>query len=178
MPRGNACQDSREAGRRRAGWGLALALAQTSRYSGAMAIAELTGLFLAAFGAATILPGASEAVLAGVLALGNASTAAALAVATLGNTLGSVVNWMLGRFLGSLRGHPRFPVPPEKFEAYSAAYRRWGFWSLALSWVPVIGDPLTVVAGVMRTPLWIFVPIVGAAKLARYLFVAGLVGLA
>lgn len=138
-------------------------------------IGELAGLFFSALVSATILPGMSEAVLAGVLALGVSSTPLAIAVATLGNTLGSVVNWVIGRFLGGHRDHPRFPVSRETFERYVAAFQRWGVWILLLSWVPVIGDPLTVIAGVLRTPLWLFVPVVAVAKLARYLVVAKVV---
>jgi membrane protein YqaA with SNARE-associated domain len=138
---------------------------------------ELAGLFLAAFTAATILPGASEAALVAVLAAGASPPAAALAVATVGNTLGSTVNWAIGRFLAHLREHPRFPVPKAKFERYLDAHRRWGVWVLLLSWAPVIGDPLTVISGVLRTPLWVFVPVVGLVKLLRYLVVAGIVGL-
>lgn len=140
-------------------------------------IGELSGLFFSALVSATVLPGVSEAVLVGVLALGTSATAVAVGVATAGNTLGSVMNWGIGRFLGSYRDHPRFPVSPEAYERYVAAFRRWGASLLFLSWVPLVGDPLTVIAGVLRTPLWLFVPIVALAKLARYLVVAGAVEL-
>lgn len=139
--------------------------------------AELAGLFLAAFLSATLLPGGSEAALAAVLALGRADPAAAITIATLGNTLGSTVNWAIGRFLARFRDHPRFPVGPERLERTTALYRRWGVWSLLLSWVPVIGDPLTVVGGVLGTPLPVFVGLVALAKFVRYLVVAGLVSL-
>lgn len=145
--------------------------------AGMSQIGELAGLFVSALVSATVLPGISEAVLVGVLALGSSTTAIAVAVATAGNTTGSVLNWVIGRFLGSYRDHPRFPVSPEDFERWVAAFRRWGAWLLFLSWVPVIGDPLTVIAGVLRTPLWLFVPIVALAKLSRYLVVAGAVEL-
>jgi membrane protein YqaA with SNARE-associated domain len=135
--------------------------------------AELAALFASAFLSATILPGSSEAVLVAVLASEAAPPAVAIAVATVGNTLGSVVNWLIGRFLASYRDHPRFPVGKERFERTVAIYRRWGVWSLLLAWLPVIGDPLTVVAGVLRTNLPLFVLLVGSAKLARYLAVLG-----
>ena len=92
--------------------------------------------------------------------------------ATVGNTLGSCVNWAAGRFLAHWQHHPRFPVKPAQFARYEAWYARWG-WSLLLSWAPIVGDPLTAIAGVFRTPLWLFVIVVGVAKLARYLVVAG-----
>jgi membrane protein YqaA with SNARE-associated domain len=138
---------------------------------------ELAGLFWAAFLSATILPGSSEAALLALMAMGSSSLTVLIAVATVGNTLGSVVNWVLGLFVERFRDHPRFPVKPEEFEKYRAWYARWGVWSLLAAWVPVIGDPLTVMAGVMRTPLWLFVLVTGVGKLARYLVVAGAVKL-
>jgi membrane protein YqaA with SNARE-associated domain len=139
---------------------------------------ELIGLFWAAFLSATILPGSSEAALLALIALGSWSLTALVSVATVGNTLGSVVNWVLGVFVERWRDHPRFPVKPTDFATYQAWYSKWGVWSLLLAWVPVIGDPLTVMAGVMRTPLWLFVVVTGAGKLARYLVVAGAMTLA
>jgi membrane protein YqaA with SNARE-associated domain len=135
--------------------------------------AELAALFASAFLSATVLPGTSEAALVAVLASEAAPPALAIAVATAGNTLGSVVNWAIGRFLARYHDHPRFPISKERFERTVAIYRRWGVWSLLLAWVPVIGDPLTVVAGVLRTNLPLFVLLVGSAKLARYLAVLG-----
>jgi membrane protein YqaA with SNARE-associated domain len=140
-------------------------------------LAELTGLFFSALTSATILPGSSEAVLVGVLAFGTVGVWAAVLVATIGNTLGSIINWGMGRFVARFRDHRRFPLTPEQLDHYEKLYRKWGIWSLFLSWTPLIGDPLTIVAGVMRTPLWIFVPIVTLAKGGRYLFMAGLVQL-
>lgn len=138
---------------------------------------ELLGLFWAAFLSATLLPGSSEAALLALMALGSWSLPALVATATIGNTLGSVVNWVLGLFVERWRDHPRFPVKPEEFGRYQEWYGRWGVWSLLLAWVPVIGDPLTVMAGVMRTPLWLFILVTGAGKLARYLVIAGAVKL-
>lgn len=138
---------------------------------------ELAGLFWAAFLSATILPGSSEAALLALMALGSWGLPVLIAVATIGNTLGSVVNWLLGLYVERWRDHPRFPVKPEEFAKYQDWYRRWGVWSLLLAWVPVIGDPLTVMAGVMRTPLWLFLLMTGVGKLARYLAVAGVVRL-
>ena len=136
---------------------------------------ELFGLFWAAFLSATVLPGSSEAALLALIALGSWSLTALIAVATIGNTLGSVVNWWLGLFVERWRDHPRFPVKPSEFERYRVWYARWGVWSLLLAWAPIIGDPLTVMAGVMRTPLWLFLVATGVGKLARYLVVAGVV---
>lgn len=138
---------------------------------------ELTGLFFAAVTAATILPGASEAVLAAVVSAGSSPVWLALTVATIGNTLGSVVNWGVGRFLAHYRPRRWFPIKADQFEAYVVRYQRFGVWSLLLAWVPIIGDPLTVISGVLRTPLWVFVPLVGLVKFVRYLLVLGVVTL-
>ena len=138
---------------------------------------ELSGLFLSAFLSATILPGTSEVALAAVLKLGTASAVTAVAVATTGNALGSTLNWVIGRFFSHYRDHPRFPVSREKFERYSEVYRKWGVWSLLMSWVPLIGDALTIVAGVMRAPLPLVIVLVSIAKLMRYIAVVGVVGM-
>ena len=138
---------------------------------------ELIGLFWAAFLSATILPGSSEAALLALIALGASNLVLLVAVASIGNTLGSVVNWYLGLSIERWRDHPRFPLKPADFERYRLWYQRWGVWSLLLSWVPVVGDPLTIMAGVMRTPLWLFTLVVGGAKLVRYLAVVGAVKL-
>ncbi|MDX8494065.1 YqaA family protein [Mesorhizobium sp. VK22B] len=131
--------------------------------------AAFGGLFLTAFAAATVLPLQSEALLAGLLLAGAHSPAALILVATAGNVLGSVVNWLLGRGIDRFRDRRWFPVKPTVLDRAAVRYHRYGRWSLLLSWAPVIGDPLTVVAGVLREPLWSFVPIVMAAKAARYL---------
>ncbi|NNE22864.1 MAG: DedA family protein [Rhizobiales bacterium] len=143
-----------------------------------MATTTLLGsLFLSAFFSATLLPGTSEITLVGMIAAGNVSTIAAVAVATIGNTLGSCLNWGIGRFFAGFQSHRWFPVPSDRFGYYSEWFRRWGLWSLLLSWVPVIGDPLTVIAGIARTPLLIFISIVLVAKGARYMIVAGVLDL-
>jgi membrane protein YqaA with SNARE-associated domain len=126
------------------------------------------GLFVAAFGAATLLPLQSEAVLVGLLLSGYYNLWLLLAIATLGNVLGSVVNWLLGRWVEHFKGRRWFPVSDKHLEKARNHYARWGHWTLLLSWVPVIGDPLTLVAGVMREPLWRFLLLVTLAKSVRY----------
>ena len=133
---------------------------------------ELTsyiGLFVAAFGAATLLPMQSEAVLVGMLLSDRYVVSSLLAVATVGNVLGSALNWLLGRSVERFRHKRWFPVSESKLEKAQQSYLRYGRWSLLLSWVPIIGDPLTVVAGVMREPLWSVLLIVTLAKGLRYL---------
>lgn len=132
-------------------------------------------LFAVAFLAATLLPVQSEAVLAGLLSLSEEPWGPLLAVATIGNTLGAVVNWALGRGIESYQNRRWFPVKPGQLEKAKAHYQRWGRWCLFFSWVPVVGDAFTVLAGVLRERLWVFVVLVGAGKLARYLVVAAVV---
>ena len=127
------------------------------------------GLFAAAFGAATLLPLQSEAVLVGLLLSGHYHLWLLLGIATLGNVLGSVVNWLLGRSVERFKERRWFPVSARQLDKARRHYSRWGHWTLLLSWVPIVGDPLTLVAGVMREPLWRFLLLVGLAKSARYM---------
>ena len=130
------------------------------------------GLFVAAFGAATLLPLQSEAVLVGLLLNGQHGLWLLLAVATAGNVLGSLVNWWLGRGIERFKDRRWFPLSPARLEQAGQHYRRYGHWSLLLSWLPIVGDPLTLVAGVMREPLARFLLIVTLAKGARYAVLA------
>lgn len=130
------------------------------------------GLFLAAFAAATLLPAQSEAVLVGLLLSEKFSVAILLLVATLGNVLGSLVNWLLGCSIERLRHKRWFPANQQQLEKAQRSYQRYGRWSLLLSWVPIIGDPLTLVAGMLREPLWSFLLLVTLAKGVRYLVLA------
>ncbi|NLH83190.1 MAG: DedA family protein [Phyllobacteriaceae bacterium] len=130
------------------------------------------GLFLAAFLAATILPMQSEALLVGILLAGNQPAWALVLCAGVGNVLGSVVNWFLGRGVERFRHRRWFPVKEAALDRAQAWYRRWGKWSLLLSWAPIVGDPLTVVAGILREPLAMFVVLVTIAKFGRYLVLA------
>ncbi|MDH0959738.1 DedA family protein [Pseudomonas chengduensis] len=133
-----------------------------------LSLSAYPALFLSAFGAATLLPLQSEAVLVALLLAGQHPLWALLLVATLGNVLGSWVNWLLGRSIEHYRERRWFPVSPTRLQQAQGWYARYGRWSLLLSWMPVIGDPLTLVAGVMRERLWIFMAIVTLAKASRY----------
>ncbi len=130
------------------------------------------GLFLIALGAATILPLQSEAALVGLLLAGY-SPWLLLAVAGTGNVLGSTINWGLGRTIERFRGSRWFPVSPAMLDRVQRWYRRYGRWSLLLSWAPVIGDPITIVAGVLHERLPVFLLLVTIAKVGRYLALIG-----
>lgn len=133
---------------------------------------ELGGLFLAAFAAATLIPAQSEAVLVALILSANQPVWLLLLVATVGNVLGSAVNWAMGRFLIRFAGRRWFPASVTQIDKATGWYARWGLWSLLASWVPVIGDPLTLVAGVLREPFGRFLLIVALAKGGRYLALA------
>src|SRR5262245_14418144 len=134
--------------------------------------AGLFGLFVSAFLSATLLPGSSEAALVALLALGQSDAVLLVAVATAGNVLGSAVNWAMGRFFAHYADRPWFPVSAAAFERATAWYRRFGVWSLLFAWLPVIGDPLTLAAGVLRTGFWRFLALVTLGKAGRYAFIA------
>lgn len=135
-------------------------------------LTALAGLFMAAFVAATILPAQSEAVLVGLIYTGHYAVWLLVAVASVGNVLGSVVNWLLGRGIERFRDRSWFPVKQAALERAQGWYQRYGKWSLLLSWAPIIGDPLTVVAGVMREPFPVFLLLVTIAKVGRYVVLA------
>lgn len=121
------------------------------------------GLFLASFLAATILPFSSEVVLGALIRQGLSPLAMVL-VATLGNVLGSIVNYGMGSLGASLVRGPEQIRAENRFEKY-------GVFSLLFAWVPVIGDPLTVVAGVLKVNFMIFLLLVSIGKFLRYVFV-------
>ena len=128
-------------------------------------------LFLSAFGAATLLPLQSEAVLVGLLAQMQYPVWLLVAVASLGNILGSCVNWRLGLKVEQYKNKTWFPVSEQKMLQAQGIYQKYGFWSLLLSWVPVIGDPITLIAGLLKENFVRFVVMVSIAKIGRYLFV-------
>jgi membrane protein YqaA with SNARE-associated domain len=139
------------------------------------ALGAYGGLFVAAFLAATIFPAQSEAALAALLLSGDYAPAALISVASAGNVLGAVVNWGLGRGMERFRERRWFPAKGAALDRAQRWYQRYGKWSLLLSWVPLIGDPLTIVAGAMREPFPVFLALVAVAKVGRYLVLAAAV---
>lgn len=137
-------------------------------------LAAYLGLFGVALLAATLLPLQSEALLFGMLRTGAYPVGLLVLVASAGNVLGSCVNWLLGRFIARFEDRPWFPVTREQVTRAAGWYHRYGRWSLLLSWVPFIGDPLTIVAGALREPFWAFIILVSVAKTARYLAVVAI----
>lgn len=125
-------------------------------------------LFVSAFTSATLLPGSSEVTLLALLATGQQQVGVLVAVATFGNVLGSVVNWVMGRFFAHFRDRRWFPVKPEALARAEGWFNKYGYWLLLASWAPVVGDPITVVAGSLRVGFWRFVILVTLAKGLRY----------
>lgn len=130
----------------------------------------MLSLFVVALASATLLPGGSEIWLARLWCRGEPEWVLWL-VATSGNTLGSLVNIGLGRYARRFQHRRWFPASPQGLARAERWYRRFGEWSLLLSWIPVIGDPLTVLAGIFRLPWWRAVLLVTLAKGSRYAIV-------
>ena len=127
-------------------------------------------LFGSAFLAATILPFYSEIIL--VLGLQEGADPALLLVtATVGNTLGAVVNWVIGRQLLRFQDKRWFYFTPAQIARAQRWFQRRGVWSLLFAWLPIGGDALTLIAGVMKVPLPTFLLLVGIGKALRYGFV-------
>lgn len=133
-------------------------------------IADYLLLFSSAFLAATILPFYSEVILFALLRAGGEPVVLVI-IATLGNTLGAVVNWLLGRYLLHFRHRRWFYFSDEQIEKAQNWFQRYGFWSLLLAWMPVGGDALTLIAGIMKVRMWILLLLVGTGKALRYVSV-------
>jgi membrane protein YqaA with SNARE-associated domain len=125
-------------------------------------------VFAAAFFAATVIPVASEVVLAAALADESLARWTLWIAATAGNTLGAVLNWGLGRFGTLYREQSWFPASPSQMERAEEWFWRYGVWTLLLAWLPVVGDALTVIAGLLRVRLSVFLILVGIGKGSRY----------
>jgi len=128
-------------------------------------------LFVISFLAATILPFSSELTLAGLVATSNYDNLLLLIVASLGNVLGSVVNWILGFYSRDLSTKKWFPFKDEQIEKSSKWFNKFGRWSLLFAWVPIIGDPLTLVAGLLRVKFIEFIILVTIGKVSRYIVI-------
>lgn len=129
---------------------------------------DLIALFLSALIAATLLPAQSEVVLTALVLAAVQPVWLLLVVATTGNVLGSCVNWAMGRFLMRFSDHPRFPFSAQQVARATDWYGKYGWWSLFFAWAPIIGDPLTLAAGILRENFWRFLIVVTAGKFARY----------
>ena len=134
-----------------------------------MEVAYLT-LFSIAFLAATILPFSSEVVLVGLSAT-SGEKIPLLVVASFGNVLGSSFNWVLGKYTRNLETKKWFPFSSNQLQKASFWFTKYGKWSLLFAWLPVIGDPLTFIAGVVRLRFVPFLILVTIGKVSRYILI-------
>ena len=128
-------------------------------------------LFLISFLAATIFPISSELALVSLLKSGNYSSYLLVSTSSLGNILGSVFNWLLGFHLLKYINKKWFPFKQDQINVASKRFSKFGIWSLLFSWLPVVGDPLTLIAGILRINFLLFLILVSTGKISRYLFI-------
>jgi membrane protein YqaA with SNARE-associated domain len=128
-------------------------------------------VFASSLLAATIAPFYSEVVLAAVLTRQPDAVVLLWALASVGNTLGSVVNWWLGKYLLHYKHKRWFPIKDKQLDRAQRWFQRFGVWSLLLAWAPVGGDALTFIAGIMKVRLLPFILLVFIGKSVRYLIV-------
>ena len=133
-------------------------------------------LLFISFLAATILPFSSELTLAGLISTSNYDNLLLLVFASFGNVLGSVFNWGLGFYARNLTIKKWFPFKETQIERSSKWLSKFGKWSLLFAWVPIVGDPLTFVAGLLRVRFLDFIILVAIGKVSRYLVVLYLIG--
>ena len=100
-----------------------------------------------------------------------------LIFASIGNILGSITNWYLGKKITIFQDRKWFPVSPDQLDRSQKYFQKYGLWSLLLAWVPIIGDPLTLLAGVLKVRFGIFLMLVSISKISRYLFILYIVSL-
>ncbi|HEA17473.1 MAG TPA: DedA family protein [Pseudoalteromonas prydzensis] len=128
-------------------------------------------LFFTAFVSATLLPSSSEVVLTAMVTKGEYLLWLLWLTATVGNVLGSCVNYWLGTQVIRFKDRKWFPVSQANIDKAQQRFEKYGVYSLFLAWVPIIGDPLTVVGGIFKVRWWTFLWIVTLGKGARYLVV-------
>ena len=133
-------------------------------------------LFFSAFLAATLLPAYSEIVLAGLVSAGHDPLTLWL-WASVGNTLGSAVNWVMGRYLLHFQDRRWFPFRADNLGQSQRWFQKYGVWSLLLAWMPVGGDALTFIAGMMKVRFLVFITLTAIGKATRYAILLGLLGI-
>ena len=132
-------------------------------------------LFFISFLAATILPLSSELALGSLLKTKEYNSFILIGTASLGNILGSVFNWLLGFYLFKYINKKWFPFKVNQINAASKRFRKLGVYSLLFAWIPIIGDPLTFIAGILKVNFLLFIVLVTIGKISRYFFVYALV---
>ena len=128
-------------------------------------------LFTVCFLVATIVPFGSEMYFGTLLSLNKYNNLLLLVSASVGNVLGSVFNWVCGYYVNYFINKSWFPIKKENITKGTNIFNKYGKWSLLLSWVPFIGDPITFVAGTLRYSFIPFVIFVTIGKVGRYLLI-------
>ena len=128
-------------------------------------------LLIISFLAATILPFSSEVVLTTMYLSNSFETYFLLIFASIGNILGSIANWYLGKKITIFQNRKWFPVSSDQLDRSQKYFQKYGLWSLLLAWVPIIGDPLTLLAGVLKVRFSLFLILVSISKISRYVFI-------
>ena len=128
-------------------------------------------LLLFSFLAATFLPFSSEVILTSMYLSKNFNIFILLIVASTGNISGSLFNWYLGKKILIFKDKKWFPISDDKLKKSEKFFQKYGVWSLLFAWVPIIGDPLTIIAGVLRIKLIVFLIFVSISKISRYIFI-------
>ena len=132
-------------------------------------------LLLISFLAATIFPLSSELTLASLLYTIEHNSFILIIAASLGNILGSIINWLLGFYLFEYINKKWFPFKENQINKATNRFNKFGVWSLLFAWVPIIGDPLTFIAGILKINFLLFLALVSFGKVSRYLFVYALI---
>ena len=134
-------------------------------------IFEYLALFAGSFVAATLIPFPSEGLLIGYFEM-NYSIWLCVAVATIGNTLGGLTNYFIGRFGSSEKVLKRFKLNDNRLEGWYAHSSKWGHYLGLLAWIPIVGDPMIVALGFFKVKFWPLAVFILVGKLLRYVVIA------
>ena len=140
-----------------------------------MIILAYANLIIVSFLAATILPFSSEIFLSVMLLSKKYELVLLLFFASFGNICGSIINWYLGKKILIFKNKKWFPVNSNQLNKSQKIFNKYGSWSILFTWIPVIGDPITVLSGVLNVSFLKFVILVTASKVSRYIFLIYLI---
>jgi membrane protein YqaA with SNARE-associated domain len=131
-------------------------------------LTQLYILFSSSLIAATLLPAGSEIIITGLYLNAKHSALTLITVATIGNVLGSIINYVMGRYLIKFQNRKWFPFKEKSIKKASNLFQKYGIFSLLFAWLPIIGDPVTLIAGMFRVNIFTFIALVSIGKAARY----------
>jgi membrane protein YqaA with SNARE-associated domain len=138
-------------------------------------ILAYANLVIISFLAATILPFSSEIFLSVMILSKKYELGLLLFFASFGNICGSIVNWYLGKKILIFQSKKWFPVNSNQLNKSQKIFNKYGSWSILFAWVPIIGDPITVLSGVLNMNFLKFVILVTISKVSRYIFLIYLI---